>query len=76
MQVTIQAGQGSTSFFAKKEAKKLSFALARAADNAHAPDQKKFFASFLQKRSLLHLCTPETKRHDIRPAPTRNTALL
>jgi len=34
----------------KKEAKKTLFVWARAVENARAPDSKKFFASFFQKR--------------------------
>jgi hypothetical protein len=44
----------STSFFAKKEAKKLLFAAGFDTGRANARIEQKFFASFFQKRSAFN----------------------
>jgi hypothetical protein len=51
--------EGSASFFAKKEAKKLLFAAGCGTVRANAHVKQKFFGSFFQKRTACFLCRPQ-----------------
>jgi hypothetical protein len=52
-------GQGESSFFVKKEAKKL-YSLRAGSSNRAAPSHKSFFASFFSKKEDSCLPLPES----------------